>query len=117
MRKSVAPSPEKILKETAEKKSVIKKKQPATKTKSKSSQKESPFKNNKGFISPNEMSESAKKAGEKLKSIIPKKDTAPEEFYRDLVKAGNSPIVAQRETAKRFGTLRSLSASKAGTFG
>ena len=50
-----------------------------------------------------------------MKSIIPKKDTAPEDFYRDLVNAGNSPIVAQRETAKRFGVLRSLSASKAGT--
>lgn len=80
-----------------------------------SQQSESPFKNNKGFISPKEISESAKKAGEKLKSIIPKKDTAPEEFYRDLVKAGNSPIVAQRETAKRFGTIRAMSASKAGT--
>lgn len=50
-----------------------------------------------------------------MKSIIPKKDTAPEEFYRDLVKAGNAPIVAQRETAKRFGTIRAMSASKAGT--
>ena len=115
VRKAVAPSPEKILKATASKKSVIKKKQPATEAKSKPNQKESPFKSNKGFISPKEISESAKKAGEKLKSIIPKKDTAPEDFYRDLVNAGNSPIVAQRETAKRFWTLRAISASKAGT--
>ena len=68
---------------------------------------ESPFKNNKGFINPSEIK----------KSLIPKKwvDEA-RQFYDDLVYAGNSPIVAQRETAKRFGTIRAMSASKAGTF-
>ena len=67
---------------------------------------ESAFKNNKGFISPSEIK----------KSLIPKKwaDEA-KQFYDDLVYAGNSPIVAQRETAKRFGTIRAMSASKAGT--
>ena len=67
---------------------------------------ESPFKNNKGFINPSEIK----------KSLIPKKwvDEA-RQFYDDLVYAGNSPIVAQRETAKRFGTIRAMSASKAGT--
>ena len=67
---------------------------------------ESAFKNNKGFINPSEIK----------KSLIPKKwaDEA-RQFYDDLVYAGNSPIVAQRETAKRFGTIRAMSASKAGT--
>lgn len=67
---------------------------------------ESAFKNNKGFINPSEIK----------KSLIPKKwlDEA-KQFYDDLVYAGNSPIVAQRETAKRFGTIRAMSASKAGT--
>ena len=67
---------------------------------------ESPFKNNKGFINPSEIK----------KSLLPKKwvDEA-RQFYDDLVYAGNSPIVAQRETAKRFGTIRAMSASKAGT--
>lgn len=64
------------------------------------------FKNNKGFINPSEIK----------KSLVPKKwaDEA-RQFYDDLVYAGNSPIVAQRETAKRFGTIRAMSASKAGT--
>ena len=68
---------------------------------------ESAFKNNKGFINPSEIK----------KSLVPKKwaDEA-RQFYDDLVYAGNSPIVAQRETAKRFGTIRAMSASKAGTF-
>ena len=66
----------------------------------------SAFKNNKGFINPSEIK----------KSLVPKKwaDEA-RQFYDDLVYAGNSPIVAQRETAKRFGTIRAMSASKAGT--
>ena len=38
------------------------------------------------------------------KSVIPKKS--------DIMEL---PIVAQRETAKRFGTIRAMSASKAGT--
>ena len=76
------------------------------KAKPKATTTESAFKNNKGFINPSEIK----------KSLIPKKwaDEA-RQFYDDLVYAGNSPIVAQRETAKRFGTIRAMSASKAGT--
>ena len=71
--------------------------------------KESSFKNNQGFINPSAIKES-------LGKVIPKKNREAEDFYNGLVEAGNSPIVAQRETAKQFGTIRAMSASKAGTF-
>lgn len=99
VRKTLAPSPDKVIKAVATKPSIVPKAKPRATT-------ESPFKNNKGFINPSEIK----------KSLIPKKwaDEA-RQFYDDLVYAGNSPIVAQRETAKRFGTIRAMSASKAGT--
>ena len=99
VRKTLAPSPDKVLKAVATKPPIVPKAKPKATT-------ESAFKNNKGFINPSEIK----------KSLIPKKwaDEA-RQFYDDLVYAGNSPIVAQRETAKRFGTIRAMSASKAGT--
>lgn len=117
IRKTLAPSPDKVIKAVATPKAptkppiVPKAKPKATKPPIVSKAKpkattESAFKNNKGFINPSEIK----------KSLIPTKwaDEA-KQFYDDLVYAGNSPIVAQRETAKRFGTIRAMSASKAGT--
>ncbi len=116
IRKTLAPSPDKVIKAVATpsgtKPPIVPKATPKAtkppivpKAKPKATT-ESPFKNNKGFINPSEIK----------KSLIPKKwaDEA-RQFYDDLVYAGNSPIVAQRETAKRFGTIRAMSASKAGT--
>ena len=112
IRKTLAPSPDKVIKAVATKPPIVSKAKPKAtkppivpKAKPKAT-KESAFKNNKGFINPSEIK----------KSLIPKKwaDEA-RQFYDDLVYAGNSPIVAQRETAKRFGTIRAMSASKAGT--
>ena len=103
IRKTLAPSPDKVIKAVATpsgtKPPIVPKAKPKATT-------ESAFKNNKGFINPSEIK----------KSLVPKKwaDEA-RQFYDDLVYAGNSPIVAQRETAKRFGTIRAMSASKAGT--
>lgn len=66
------------------------------------------FSNKSGFISPSAMKESITK-------IIPRRDKEARQFYDDLIEAWNSPIVAQRETAKQFGTLNAISASRAGT--